>query len=82
MGTPKITLKMTPSCIFVLRLLIFPGICVFAFIDFRGPRDFINGGGLLIQGGDYIYIYIQREIDDISYNIYIICKYNITDVYI
>ena len=28
------------------------------FINFRGPRDFINGGGLLIQGGDCIYIYI------------------------
>ena len=27
--------------------------CVFAFTNFRGPRDFINGGGLLIQGGDY-----------------------------
>ena len=33
----------------------------FAFINFRGPRDFINGWGLLIQGGDYIrnvYIHI------------------------
>ena len=26
---------------------------LFAFIDFRGPRDFINKRGLLIQGGDY-----------------------------
>ena len=24
----------------------------FVFIDFRGPRDFINRRGLLIQGGD------------------------------
>ena len=27
---------------------------LFVFINFRGPRDFINGGGLLIQGGDYM----------------------------
>ena len=32
---------------------------MFAFINFLGPRDFINGGGLLIQGGDYIYIYVR-----------------------
>ena len=31
---------------------------VVAFINFRGPRDFINRRGLLILGGDYIYIYI------------------------
>ena len=31
------------------------------FIHFRGPQDFINGGGLLIRGGDYIYIYRERE---------------------
>ena len=27
---------------------------IFVFINFRGPRDFINRRGLLIQGGDYI----------------------------
>ena len=57
MGTPKITPEMTPRCILFLCLLIFPGIFC-AFINIRGPRDFMNGGGLLIQGGDYIYIYI------------------------
>ena len=30
----------------------------FECIDFRPGRDFINVRGLLIQGGDYIYIYI------------------------
>ena len=28
----------------------------------RGAWDFINGGGLLIRGGDYIYIYIYMYI--------------------
>ena len=32
------------------------GIC-FEFINFRPGRDFINGRGLLIQGGDYYYYY-------------------------
>ena len=27
--------------------------CFFEFINFRPGRDFINGRGLLIQGGDY-----------------------------
>ena len=30
----------------------------FEFIDFRPGRDFFNGRGLLIQGGDYTYICI------------------------
>ena len=66
---------MTPSCICCLRLLIFPGISKSRFINGPGSWDFINGGGLLIQGEDYtkrererwnyiyiyIYIYIGRE---------------------
>ena len=32
---------------------------VFEFIDFRPGRDFINGRGLLIQGGDYMYLFIR-----------------------
>ena len=42
---------------------------MFVFINFRGPRDFINGGGLLIQGGDYVYIYIYMYI--YIYNTYV-----------
>ena len=52
---------------------------VFAFINFRGPRDFINRRGLLIQGGDYIYIYIY------IYNMYIymyVCIYIYIYIYI
>ena len=30
----------------------------FVYINFRGPRDFVNRRGLLIQGGDCMYVYI------------------------
>ena len=44
LGTPKITPKMTPSCICCLCWLIFPGICCFTFIYFRGPGTLLIGG--------------------------------------
>ena len=58
MGTPKITPKMTPNCIFFFEFINRSWYFLFEFINFRPGRDFIEGRDLLIQGRDYEYIYI------------------------
>ena len=48
---------------------------VFAFINFREPRDLINRRGLLIQGGDYVYTCVYVYIYIYIYILYILYIY-------
>ena len=62
MGTPNITPKMTPNFIFIFEFMNSSWYFLFEFINFRPGRDFINGRGLLIPGGDYTHTFCHRKL--------------------
>ena len=54
----------------------------YEFIDFRPGRDFINGRGLLIQGGDYSHIYVYIYIYIHVFVYMYVCVYIYIYIYI
>ena len=54
LGTPKITPKMTQSCICFVAFINLSWYLEIPIYQLSGAWDFINGGGLLIRGGDYL----------------------------